>query len=269
MKKKKKIERSKVIGLFIISALFLIVVIVYGVNKLFSREYYEIVPKAQDAVGMVKGYEVVYEKKGWLQVQGTSISLPVLYQAEKNYPVELQGYSWLTDYSPGFHNHFEIMGHNIFNLSSSPEIESNDFLRFEQLMAFVYYDFAKENKYIQLSYEGKEYLYKIFMVGFIPTADTILLPPGLDYTEEDMQEYISRVKSYSIYDYRVDVSKNDKILSLGTCTRFYGNNNDWEFFVVGRLVRNGERVDNYSVSKNDQYVKVEEKLKGSEENEEM
>lgn len=268
MKKKKK-QKNKVIGLFVLSALLLVVIISYAVIKLFSKDYYQMIPRVQEATGTVTGYENIYEKKGWLQVQGTSIDLPILYHSEKNYPVELQGYSWFTDYSPGFHNHFEIRGHNIFNLSAMPDINSPDFLRFEQLMAFVYYDFAKENKYIQFSYEGKEYLYKIFMVGFVPTIDTILLPSGLDYSEQDMETYIDSMKSRSIYDYQVDVSAKDKILSLETCTRFYGSNNDWEFRVVGRLVRDGERIDNYSVSKNDQYKEVEKVLKGSEENEEM
>ena len=175
----------------------------------------------------------------------------------------------MSKYIPGFHNHLEVSGHNIFNLSSSPIMKDETFTRFESLMSFVYYDFAKENEYIQLTYGKEEYLYKIFMVGFISRYSYSLLPFDLDYTESDMEIFLRGMEEYNIYHYDIDVNKKDSVIVLSTCTRFYGEQTDLEFYVAGRLLRKNEKIDHYSVTKSKRYDEVEKILKGSEENEEM
>ncbi len=271
MKNKIKKQNKKNLFLLIGIAILLIIIllIVLSLKDASIKDYYEIKPRAEKASGEFNGDTYSYEKVGWIQVQGTSIDLPVLYSLEVRYPVELEGYAHMTKYYPGFHNHLEVEGHNIFNLSAHPKIESKSFVRFEALMAFVYYDFAKENKYIQLTYGGEEYLYKIFMAGFIPETVAYRLPFSLDYTEDQMKEFLEKVDSYNIYDFDVDVSTEDSVLVLNTCTRFFGQNDDRGFYVIGRLVRDNEKIRNYSVTKNENYKEIEKILKGSEENEEM
>ena len=39
-----------------------------------------------------------------------------------------------------------------------------------------------------------------------------------------------------------------------------------DFRIVGRLLRNGEKINDYSVQRNKNYEKVEEKLKGDDVN---
>lgn len=272
MKKKKKRKSSSLtICLFTISFLMLFILTLSIVRSTSStqKDTFKMNSRVAEATGEVKGNENIYQVKGWVQVQGTSIDLPILYHPDGDYPVELEGYGWLSEYQPGFHNHFTVTGHNIFNLSSHPEIQSEDFSRFESLMAFMYYDFAKENRYIQFTYEGKEYVYKIFMVGFVPSLDSIFFPDSIDYTEEEMKEYLEQLESYNIYHYDLDVSVKDKVLALTTCTRFFEADKNWKFYVVGRLERENEDRIRYSVSKTEKYQEIEEKLKGSEENEEV
>ena len=88
---------------------------------------------------------------------------------EKNgaykYPVDKDKYVWLINASNQYKDFIIINGHNIMNLSSNPKIKEKGFTRLEALMAFVYYDFAKENQYIQYTVDQKDYLYKIFSVA--------------------------------------------------------------------------------------------------------
>ena len=185
----------------------------------------------------------------------------------EDFPVQLESFGWAKKKFDKNSTYFDITGHNIFNLSSTPKIKSDMFNRFEELMAFVYYDFAKDNEYIQLTIDNKDYVYKIFSVGFIDKSVASFFPMKSDASKDDIKELIEIFKEKSLYKYNIDVNANDKIISLSTCTRFYGVNSDTEFYVVGRLIRDDEKINHYNVTKNKKYEKVLKKLKGDENNE--
>ena len=69
----------------------------------------------------------------------------------------------------------------------------------------------------------------------------------------------------SFYDFDVDVKENDKLIALVTCSRFYGVNDKRQFVVVGRMLRDGEEVENYEVTETKNYKEIKAKLKGDEE----
>ena len=60
---------------------------------------------------------------------------------------------------------------NILNLGTNPVMKDDMYVYFEELMNFVYYDFAKENQFIQLNVNGEDYIYKIFSVDFLKVFD--------------------------------------------------------------------------------------------------
>lgn len=267
-KKRKKKVVCKSYGLLLLCLIFIVALLVFAFIKFIPRgNYYKVSSRSEN----VKTTKVDYpddplETVGWIQIQGTEIDYPVLYKKSiKSYPGEITKYGWLSNYENKFTNHMRIYGHNLFNLSSTPKMESDMFERFESLMSFVYYDFAKENKYIQFTYDGKEYVYKIFSTAFNSNNDKYLFPIADEYSSEEMDEYIKTLKKNSIYDYDVDVNKDDKIISVATCTRFFGLDDYKDFRIVGRLVRKNEKLNNYSVKKNSNYKKIEEKLKGDDE----
>lgn len=206
---------------------------------------------------------------GWLKIQGTDIDLPIVYSDIRNesFPVQLESFAWARKNFDKESTYYDITGHNIFNLSSTPKIKSESFNRFEQLMAFVYYDFAKENEYIQLTVDDKDYVFKIFSTGFIDKGTTSFFPTKSDASKNDIKKIIEIFEKNSLYKYDLDVNANDKIISLSTCTRFYGTDANIEFYVVGRLVREDEKINHYKVTKNKEYKKIEKKLKGDENNE--
>ena len=268
-KKTKKKITFKSFGLLALCFVFVVFLVVFAFTKvIFKNDYYKVVSRTDK----VKTTKVDYpddplETVGWIQVQGTNIDYPVVFKDTlEAFPGEISKYGWLTNYDNKFTNHMRISGHNLFNLSSTPKMESKLFERFESLMSFVYYDFAKDNKYIQFTYDGKEYVYKIFSTAFISNSTKYDFPVSNEYSSKEMDEYIKVLKKNSIYDYDVDVNKNDKIISVITCTRFFGLDDNLDFRIVGRLVRENEKLNNYSVKKNKNYEKVEKKLKGDEEN---
>ena len=265
-------------GLFSIVGIFIIVIIMFGVmcglrfydskNVIEKKKF-----KLESRVSNVEETKIIeetsFETIGWIRVEGTNIDYPIIYSSDmrSDFPVTLESYAWSSNFSPEFHNKINITGHNIYNLSSKPKIKSDKFKRFEELMAFSYYDFAKENKYIQLTIDNKDYVYKIFSVAFISASSATSFPFNDDYNEEEMDYHIQVLKDKSIYKYDVDVDKNDFLISLITCTRMLGNVN-YEFFVSGRLLRDDEKIEDYNVKTKKSYREIEKILEGDGDDEE-
>lgn len=266
-RKKNKDIKSKLYLIIGIIAILLVGLIVLLCFKFINqRDYYRIdsrVSKFKEEKKINDEYSTV----GWLKVQGTDIDMPVVYTENfsKPFPMELEEFAWTTMGDDKIHNMMRVTGHNLYNLSSKPKIKSKNFHRLEELMAFVYYDFAKENKYIQYTVDGKDYVYKIFSVSFV--SENRGFYPFKDYDKKIMKETIDFYKKESMYDYKIDVKETDNLISLSTCTRFFGQSGKTNFHVVGRMVREDEKIDNYRVIKNKNYNEVEKKLKGDDNNE--
>ena len=118
----------------------------------------------------MKNYDVI----GWLRVQGTNIDYPIIHDNGLNNISEIiEDFVWQREKTDKLQERTVILGHNIKNVSSNPLITNKNHTRFEQLMSFVYYDFAKENQFIQYTKNGKEYVFQIFSVSFIDEKDLI------------------------------------------------------------------------------------------------
>jgi len=272
VKKGKKGVKKKIRSLIFILLLLLVVLLLlllFMKVMIGNNNYYRVDSRFDEVQEAKKTDADDYRTVGWLKIQGTNIDMPVLQGTGDDFesPVEKKKYSWMLEHDGKFHNKVNIFGHNIFNLSSSPKIGQDFYERFEDLMSFVYYDFAKENKYIQFTIDGKEYVYKIFAVNFMYASDVQQFPEG-EISKDDMKLQLDFFKKKSIYDYDVDVDYDDDLISLITCTRFFGLEGYEDFAVTGRLLRDGEKADDYSVKRNKNYEKVDEILKGDDSNEE-
>lgn len=274
MRRKKKKKNSKVfyITLVLFGLLLVILLILLSLNviKGIGKPYYAVNSRVDDIKKNRKTDADDYRTIGWIQVQGTNIDVPVLRGVEGKfrYPVEVESYSWTISDDDSFHNKVNIYGHNLFNLGSSPKKGLENFTRFEDLMNFVYYDFAKENKYIQYTLGDKEYVYKIFAVSFISPVDVDMFPTG-EYSDEEMEYHLGLIKNTNIYDYDIDVNEDDDLISVATCTRFFSSTSHTNIVVSGKLIGDKERINDYSVEKNKNYKKVEKILKGDDDNEEV
>lgn len=272
-KKKKEIRKIKHKALLIICLMFAVVIgLVYFLTiKIINTSWksYKVESRVEELKKTKPIEDSGYKPIGWLKVEGTNIDLPIVYSDNRGeeFPVQLESFAWTIKKFNQDSTYYDITGHNIFNLSAHPKIKSDMFNRFEELMAFIYYDFAKENEYIQLTIGDEDYIYKIFSVGFVDEGVTSFFPIKSNASKSEIDDLISIFNNYSLYKYNVDVNANDKIISLSTCTRFYGVDGNVEFYVVGRLLRKDEDTNHYKIAKSKNYKKVEKKLKGDENNE--
>ncbi len=267
MKKKKK-QTYTIIYLIIL--LIIIGVVVFIISN--KNTFYSIEDRTSQVEKEKKKDDEKVKTIGWIRVQGTTIDTPIVGFTEKfderKDDVDRDDFLYNYEGEETLFNKANIMGHNILNLSAHPRIKDNRFTRFEPLMAFVYFDFAKDNKYIQYTIDGENYLYKIYAVRLYKTYEKIETDIEKTYTRNEIIKYAKEVKKDSLYDYDVELSGNDNLISLITCTRFFGKDYDEAAFVVdARMVRKGEKIKNYTVKETDNYKKIKNILKGDGKNE--
>ena len=236
---------------------------------IFHQEYSFSVESRKENIAMSQKHDTSdYETIGWVRVQGTNIDYPLygVIQEGYEYPVS-DSYLWSLNMDSNFHDTMLVYGHNVMNLGPNPLSHANGFTRMEELMNFVYYDFAKENQYIQLSMNDQDYLYKIFAVNFMKVDDFEEYPEG-DWKSTDRMRFVNRLKEESLYDYDVSLGQDEKIISVVTCSRFFSDGTNYDFIVTGRLVRPDEKITHYSVHRNKNYERIVEVMKGAEDDEE-
>lgn len=268
-KKRKQIHSVKHKVKLIVGLMFAVViglVVILGYKVLRPRENFKLDSRVENVKKLGKIKNSSFETVGWLRIEGTEIDVPILYTDNdtEDFPVEVEKFVWTDNVSKDFTRQINIAGHNIFNLSKHPKINAKTFTRFEQLMAFMYYDFAKNNEYIQLTWKDKDYIYKIFYVGFVDSISAAHITSYQDASDDSIKLEEEVLEKSSFYNYDVDVNEKDKIITLTTCTRFYGVNSSKEFFVVGRMLREDEKIEHYKVTKNSNYNEIEKILKGDE-----
>lgn len=230
------------------------------------HDYYSVESRVEKMKEYAKKDTENYSTVGWLRVQGTNIDYPVIYAPGYDFSSKTDDFLWTEANEDKLLNKVSISGHNILNLSANPLVANKNHKRFEQLMSFLYYDFVKENKYIQYTFQGKEYVYKIFSVSFAD-FDELDLFATKDYSKKELNKYIQQSLKESFFKFDIDVNSSDKIISLDTCTRMFGSNSNKQFRVDARLVRDNELKTNYSVSKKSNYKEILDIMEGGEENE--
>ena len=197
---------------------------------------------------------------GWIKVQGTNIDFPIVYYYDNDVEDPTHNIGWsFSDYKKQ-EEKMIIYSHNMKNVSSQPLINGKSHQRFEPLMGFIYNSFIDDNKYIQYTVNNKNYLYKIYGVSF-QEKDKFDNYEG-KVSRKYKEDYIKDVKEKSYFDMNVAVSKNDKLLTLVTCTRFFGADEDYSFVIDAREVRKNEKVRNYKVVEKKNYNKIKKILKG-------
>lgn len=280
IKKQYKHKLKAVVIILIIMLLILSVLGIYFLLDIFRKDIYKVDSRVKNIKEERKKDNSSYVKTiGWIKVQGTKIDAPIIYyygdeedrnvdeNVDADYYIKKENYVWNLNSKEKLYNKVNITGHNLLNLSAHPDVSLKHFSRFDDLMAFVYYDHVKDNKYIQYTIDGKDYIYKIYSVEFV-NYNKLDLFADSNYTKKEKDRFINDTKKNSIYDFDVSVNNKDKFISLITCTRFFGDTDEIDFRVNARLVRKGEKLKNYGVKVNKKYKKVKKVLEG-EENEEV
>lgn len=202
--------------------------------------------------------------KGWLYIPNTNINMPIVKPKDNFYYVSrsIEGTNYpdnnyknyrqtatYTDYRVKLGDTWKsssrntvIYGHNWTNLRAPYDIGNvARHTMFAQLPSYNSIDFARKNPYIYFSTEDMEGVWKIFSVAYIEEDINVFGYNSPNPGGEQYEKILKEFKSRSIYNFSTDVNKNDRIITLDTCTRHYNNiGKDQRFVVVARLLRPGE-----------------------------
>ncbi len=155
------------------------------------------------------------ETVGWLTVNGTNIDYPVVKHSDNDYYLSHDfnknpnRYGWLfADY----HNSITPLNQNtiIYGHDSGTVMFSNLYKTKNK----SWYT-NKNNQIITFNTEKENAKWQIFSIYSIDnTTDYLTITFG---SNQSFENYINTVKKRSIYDFKINVSTNDKLLTLSTC----------------------------------------------------
>ncbi len=200
------------------------------------------------------------DTRGWVRVPNTNINYPVFWSDDNQYYVDrgiyreesFYGVIYADQYTR-FGNRTQISantvlyGHNWGNVAPEPRACAPGDIMFSQLMSFHYLWFAQQTPVIYYSTADEDMVFRVFAAFYTETAfDYIASNPSPGY----LQGIIDEARLRSLHQYDVDVNSDDKILTLSTCTRRYGDRADQRFVVMARLLRPGEGMEMTSVFDN-------------------
>ena len=246
MKKKKKIVLLAIFIFFLCFCLYFI-----SINKNISK--FAPSDKTNQIEETKKYGDTII---GWLTVEGTNIDLPLVKDtATADVPEREYNNAWVYSSPDSRSNHVSFVSHNIRNVSKHPIVGDTTMTGFEQLMSFIYKDFTAKNQYIAYTNEkGNTDIYRIYAVALLKNNQSAAFKDT--YTESEQDKYIKESMNESMFDIDVSVNKTDKLLSLMTCTRFYGGNDSYTFRVDARKLRFKEKQKLAKVKTNKNYEKI-------------
>ena len=197
---------------------------------------------------------------GWLRVPGTNIDWPIVqnlydvnYYTKKGYDKQysFNGVIWTNPgtrtsaSASGLSSNTVIYGHNWTNCTASPRVGYSGDVMFAQLTGYHWLSMAQSYPYFYYSTaEGGQFTVKIFACFYTELAFIYNDPEG------NMDYIIKEAQRRSRHTFDVDVNSSDKIVTLSTCTRAYGQTSNQRFVVMGRLLRPGETVGPVAISAN-------------------
>ena len=152
---------------------------------------------------------------GWIKVEGTKVNYPIVQSTDNDYYLSHafnksanQGGWIFADYRVNFKDFGRntiIYGHNMNNktmFGSIPNMLYNGYLS------------NSSNYYIKISTPTSNSVWKVFSIYTIEPETYYL---KTNFKSETYSNFLSTLKSRSIYNFGIDVSENDKILTLSTC----------------------------------------------------
>lgn len=152
---------------------------------------------------------------GWIKVDGTKVNYPVVQTEDNDYYLthafnkKKNKSGWVfADYRVDFKEfdkHTIIYAHNPNNktmFGSIPQMLNNSYLS------------NSSNYYIKISTPSCNTIWKLFSI-YVTEPETYYLKTN--FRTYSFEEFISTLKSRSKYNFNIDVSPDDKILTLSTC----------------------------------------------------
>lgn len=196
-------------------------------EKLYSEIYDIVADSEKNIIGSDSNIEDttdVYDKmkeinsdyKFWVEVENTNISYPVVQGTDNNhylhYDFNNQKNSSGTIFMDtsnyfDYDNNIVLYGHNMRNKTM-----------FNNVTLFKQKDFFNQNNKIKIKYteDNKEYIYEVFSAYHTDNSfDYNRVIFDENYTFDD---FINDIKKKSKFKSNLEVSEDDKIITLSTCS---------------------------------------------------
>lgn len=124
----------------------------------------------------------------------------------------------------------EVLAPNTVIYGHSAPNDNPDGKRFSKLFRYADPKVAAANPCITLTTEEERMLWEVFAVFYTDIRFDYI---QVHISGERMKEIADTAKALSIYDYRIDITPQDKILTLSTCS---DRGEDGRFVVMARLL---------------------------------
>ncbi|MFZ2538771.1 MAG: class B sortase [Oscillospiraceae bacterium] len=174
----------------------------------------------------------------WIEIPETDINNIVMQGDENDYYLrrnedkenDIFG-CYFADYECGF-GKYDDFSQNTIIYGHSDSTDNPDGKRFAQLYRFTDPEFAKKVPFIYVSTPEGRYKFEIFSTFYTDTNFDYI---QVNINEEQKLELANKAKSLSTYNYNVEPSLSDKILTLSTCTVKYGTDANYRFVIMAKL----------------------------------
>ena len=152
--------------------------------------------------------------KCWIEIENTDIDYPIVQGGDNEFYLnhDFNGKSSINgslfmDYRNSWPNDQNtiIYGHNMRNGTM-----------FQELEKYKVSSFFKSKNQIIISDKTGDYYYEVFSVYVIEDGVEILVP--FFKSDEEYSTYLEDVRERSLYSSKLDISVNDKIITLFTCS---------------------------------------------------
>lgn len=191
--------------------------------------------EGRDLVNELQELSTTYKDvKAWLKIPGTSIDSAIFQSDNNDRYLRNDRDNNQTRWGENFLDYrcnltkIEESMQNIIIYGHNTEVDT----RFTPLFNYTDLEFYNKHQYIELATSTKNYKFQIFSV-YKTTTDFYYI----DTSFKDINSYeafVNSLKSKSQIDTKVDISKDDTILTLSTCD--YDVNNG-RFVVQAKLIK--------------------------------
>ena len=153
---------------------------------------------------------------GWINVNNTNINYPFVHTSDNDFYLN---HSFDKRYNEAgwlfldYRNSGDFSDKNNIIYAHS-RLDKTMFGSLSRVLKSDWYN-DKDNHIIRLSLENENTLWQIFSVYKIKT-ETYYITTNFN-SDNEYLDFLDTIKNRSLYDFSVNLSKNDKILTLSTC----------------------------------------------------
>lgn len=160
------------------------------------------------------------QTKGWIQVNGTTINYPFVQTQDNSFYLT---HSFDKSYNEAgwvfldYRNSIDELDRNTI-LYAHGRMNKTMFGSLKNIIKSDWYS-NKDNYVIKMSTETENTLWQVFSVYKIPTTNDYIQVNF--YSDEEYNKFLNKLKKRSTFDFNVDLTEKDKIITLSTCYNDY------------------------------------------------